>query len=336
MKKRRKPHINNKRFYNHEHDFSHGFLLRSFGMLFRYYLLGEGKTPEGSSCWIEPTVPSSCSVEPVITWIGHSSFLIQIAGVNILLDPIFGGLFFLYRRILPVGLSLDQMPKIDFVVLSHNHRDHMDASSLMGIKKRNKDVTLLVPQGDKAWFDKRKFPTTHEHTWWEQHAHSLQDDPSKKITFTFLPAAHWSRRGLFDRNKSLWGSWMIEFGSHRIYFAGDTCYSPHFNEIAQDYSDITTALMPIGPGEPRTGLKDWHIDAEQAGRGFLDLGAKNLIPMHWGAFPFGTERFEAPINLMQQWWLNNKTQLDGKHLHCMKVGQAISFNDHGLQLEPDR
>ena len=223
MKKFRKPHLRGRRFYNHEHEIHGGFLLRSLRMLFQHYGLGEKRPPVGASCWIEQADPVSCSIGPLVTWLRHSSFLVQIGDKNILLDPIFGDFSFLYRRILPVGIPFSKMPKIDFVLISHNHRDHMDSASLCMLRDRFPQVKILAPLGDKAWFDKRRFAEVYESKWWEQREFSLKYDNSKKITFTFLPAAHWSQRGLFDKNRSLWGSWMIECAGKTIYFAGDTC-----------------------------------------------------------------------------------------------------------------
>lgn len=326
MKKFRKPHKCGKRFYNHEHEHFGGVILRSIKMIFQHRALCKKEPQQGESCWIEKSNPIACSIDPLITWMGHASFLVQVGGVNILLDPIFGDVSPLYRRILPVGIPSVQLPSIDFIVISHNHRDHMDSSSLLAVKKKFPDVIVLVPEGDKRWFDRRRFVQTYEHTWWSQRSFPLKNDSSKTITFTFLPAAHWSQRGLFDKNKSLWGSWMIECGRHKIYFAGDTCYSVHFGEIAQEFPIIDIALMPVGPHEPREWLEEWHLGSSDAGQSFLDLGAEHMIPMHWGTFPFGVEHFDIPIKRIQRWWEVNQDKLSGKRLHCAKVGQGIVFD----------
>ena len=278
------------------------------------------------SDWIVQSDPLSCSIDPVITWIGHASFLIQIGGMNILTDPIFGNTSALYPRIFEPGIALGKMPHIDYVLISHNHRDHMDRDSLLFLGNKHKKTYFLVPEGDKAWFDRRGFGYTKEHTWWEQTTFSLKYDESKEIRFTFLPALHWSQRGLFDKNRSLWGSWMIECNGKKIYFAGDTSYWSHFKEISDEFGTVDTALLPIGPCEPRKWVKHSHLDADEAGKAFLDLKATHFVPMHWGTFPIGLDVFDTPVTLLQKWWITHKDELTEKSLHMPKIGQPIKFD----------
>ncbi len=323
MKEFRKPHKHGKCFYNHSNETHKVFFTDIFRMIFNRH---QTPTEEGQSCWIENSPqPVACSLSPVITWIGHSSFLVQMGGFNILLDPVFGEIAPLFKRILPAGLTVEQLPRIDFVVISHNHRDHMDLKSLLAIKKRFPDVTIMLPEGNRAWFDRQQFACTYEQSWWTAQSFPTAHDAHTHFTITCLPAAHWSQRGLFDKNRSLWASWLLEFNGQSVYFAGDTCYAGHFQQIAHTFPSITIALMPIAPREPRRMMKDAHVDAHEAGQAFLDLGAQSMIPMHWGAFPFGVEPFDTAITLMQSWWVENQAQLNEKTLHCAKVGQAINF-----------
>jgi len=120
---------------------------------------------------------------------------------------------------------------------------------------------------------------------------------------------------------------MIECSGSHIYFGGDSYYDCHFCEIAKNFPSIDVAMLPVGPCEPHALLKDWHLDAAEAGRAFLELGAKHMVPMHWGVYAFGVEHYDGPIKLMQQWWQQNSSQLVQKKLHCMKVGQAVSFDE---------
>ena len=319
MKKFRRPSRCGRCFYNCENEKTHGFFYRSAKMLLQSLSLFRSNPQTGQANWIGKYCPLSCSIHPIITWIGHASFLVQVGGVNILLDPIFGDVALLYKRILPPGVKLEQMPKIDYVLISHNHIDHMDASTLCAIKDKNPDVMILVPQGDKAWFDKRNFKNCCEHMWWDQRSFDLPGEEPAKIKFSFLPAAHWSQRGIFDKNKSLWGSWMIECSGSHIYFGGDSYYDSHYLEIAQAFPIIDVALLPVGPCEPHALLKDWHLDAAEAGRAFLELGAKHMVPMHWGVYAFGVEHFDSPIKLIQQWWDKHVDQLSEKKIHCVKT-----------------
>src|SRR5579872_423435 len=272
--------------------------------------------------WIEKFQP--ITNDPVITWIGHATFLIQINGKTILTDPVFGNASFLFRRILPPGIPFHELPKIDYVLLSHNHRDHMDGPSLWALKKNNPHLIFLVPHGDKAWFDRRGLSGAHEFGWWDEYV-------IPEIRFVFLPAVHWSQRGLFDKNKSLWGSWMIErVAGGRIYFAGDTAYGIHFSTIAHHFEKIDTVLMPISPCEPDGWMRRTHVSAEQAVHAFADLKATNFIPMHWGTFPLGSDRFDEPIERLKRAW--HERNMGDAQLHLAKVGQHIAIN--GIVSQP--
>ena len=198
------PHIKNGRFYNVSNEVPEGFLLRSFLIYLKSHINRLFYHPDTTK-WHIDLKPVHRSKKPIITWIGHSTFLIQVNGVNILTDPIFGDSTSLFPRILTPGISLAQLPPIDYVLISHNHLDHMDADALTFLKERYKRCRYLVPLGDKPWFDKRGFTHVREYTWWQEDLFA-QDG----ITFTFLPAFHWSQRGIFDKNRSLWGSWMIQ------------------------------------------------------------------------------------------------------------------------------
>ena len=332
-----KPFFRSGRFYNNIQEqnlVSHQSYLKTIMYLFdsviKEFMLfvrtartGQIKLPKNSADWIAINTLTHQSEEPIITWIGHSTFLIQINKKNILTDPIFGSPTLLFPRILPPGIAPADLPKIDFVIISHNHLDHMDNSSLTFLKKINPDIKILVPEGDQHWFAKREFKNIYNHVWWQKN--SLNG-----IDFTFLPALHWSQRNLFDRNRSLWGSWMIQANGHSIYFAGDTAYSHHFKAIAKEFTNINVALMPIGPCEPRKYMYDTHVNAEEAGQAFLDLNAKQFIPMHWGTFHFGTDAFETPIKRIQRWWKRNRAELHNKFLLIPKFGQSLVINNISL------
>ena len=194
----------------------------------------------------------------------------------------------------------------------------MDRKSLRDIFAHNPKVQFLVPLGDKAWFKRYGYPLSQvtEHNWWE-------DKIFTNITFTFLPTYHWSQRWIFDRNKSLWGSWMIQVGGATIYFGGDTANWDHFQQIAHHFPVIDVALMPIGPCEPRSWMEKAHLSPEQAGDAFLQLNAKHFIPMHWGTFYFGIDYYEQPLKRLMQWWKLNTDKLVNKELHLNKMGQQF-------------
>jgi len=349
--KRLEPTIKHGRFYNNDHEGNKRFLWDYIYMVYSFlhevyiFLIsltkGRQRLPQDFINWVKTPKIIYHSINPNITWIGHATFLIQMGGVNILTDPIFGDSTIFFPRILPPGIELQALPKIDFVIISHNHPDHMDSNSLLALKEKNPEIKILVPQGDKKWFEKRKFKNVFENMWWQnlkfdlsqetQSSEKLYANPGlvntdafkDQVKFTFLPAYHWSQRGLFDQNKSLWGSWMIEHNNNSIYFAGDTGYSNHFKEIAKSFNKIDIALMPVGPCEPREKMCHSHISSEESGQAFIELNATNFIPMHWGTFHFGTDTFDLPIDRLKNWWKQNELQLSLKNLEILKFGQSV-------------
>lgn len=260
------------------------------------------------------------SQQPNITWLGHSTFLIQIAGKNVLTDPIFGSLSSVFRRQIPAVVTVQDLPIIDYVLISHNHFDHMDSKSLCDLKDRFPNMRVLVPMGDKDWFDRHLFKNSSEHMWWDE----IIDDNDGSFKCTFLPANHWSQRTLFDKNRSLWGSWMIQAADFSIYFGGDTSWGNHFKQIGQEFKRIDVALLPIAPGEPRSWMKDTHINAQEAVQAFIDLQADMLIPMHWGTFHLGFDEFYGPIELLQHSWQQVQSKLQHKKLHVLRVGELMT------------
>lgn len=316
------PYFDGKRFQNSPHHKSESFWFGTIPSFLRSLKNRNTRIPQDKiKGWYTPQTPHASSFEPKVTWIGHASFLIQIGGMNILTDPIFGDASWMFKRILPPGVMPQDMPQIDLVIISHNHYDHLDKHALIALKKANPDMHILVPQGDKQWCDSHGFNNSFELMWWDQHEYKKGD---QKIISTFLPAWHWSQRGIFDKNKSLWGSWMLEWSGYHIYFGGDTAYSRHFKNIAQHFPSIDLALMPIGPCEPRWWMKKTHMDSYEATQAFLDLNAKQFVPMHWGAFPFGIDQFLLPIERLEKAWLEKGIKND--QLHIMTAGQDKSFD----------
>ncbi len=269
------------------------------------------------SDWCLPTPAFNSFGDATIMWVGHATFLLCIDGVTILTDPIFGSPSWFFPRLLLPTISANDLPQVDAVLLSHNHPDHMDATTLHALNKKNKNTRYLVPHGDKRWFDRRGFAHAHEHTWWQ--SFTLQGNTGP-VTCTFLPADHWSQRWLFDKNLSLWGSWMIQSKDVTIYFAGDTAYDSHFKVISQKFTEIDCALLPIGPCEPHDRMQHTHMDARQAVDAFIDLQAQLFVPMHWATFAFGTDSFLLPIERLQKAW--KKVQFG--MLTLPKVGQLVN------------
>lgn len=318
-------------FYHWYHEKRELVIFPSILMYVRSFLRRLRHKDHDSDQWRYPYEQRAALMKnsaPYIMWTGHATFLIQLGNINILTDPIFGDATFLFRRTIP-HMSINELPRIDYVLISHNHRDHMDAATLIQIMRSFPQVKFLVPYGDKYWFIHRGIERVEEHFWWDV----FEDE---HIKFTFLPAHHWSGRGWHDRNKSLWGSWMIEHSEQTIYFAGDSAYWKHFACIAHFFPQIDTVLMPIGPSEPFAYMRKSHLNADLAIKAFLELGAKRFVPMHWGTFYFGTDQFSTSIDRLQCAWERNVTLLKHKELHLLKFCEPLPCAKAQFKIKPQQ
>jgi L-ascorbate metabolism protein UlaG (beta-lactamase superfamily) len=251
----------------------------------------------------QPALPRAEPGQTVVTWAGHASYVIQTGGLTVLTDPVWSRKIPGVReRMTPVGVDWTALPRIDAVVISHNHYDHLDAPT---IERLPRDTPLLVPASLGRWFRRRGLRDVTELDWWESREIG-------GVRFDFVPAHHWSRRTLTDTNRSLWGGWMLtttdpagaEAGSgSRIYFAGDTGYGHWFGEIAQRYPGIDLALLPVGAYEPNWFMKPVHMNPEEAVQACLDLGATRMATMHWGTFPLTAEPVMEPLSKSIAAWI---------------------------------
>ncbi|MGG0726550.1 MBL fold metallo-hydrolase [Bacillus paramycoides] len=260
-----------------------------------------------------------------VTWIGHSTFLIQMNGLNILTDPVWANKLKLVPRLTQPGLALDELPKIDIVLISHGHYDHLDFSSL---RQLNNDVLYLVPIGLKKLFTRKKFTNVKEYSWWD----SITID---EVAFHFVPAQHWTRRSLFDMNTSHWGGWIIDnkITSETIYFCGDSGYFKGFKEIGKRFS-IDIALMPIGAYEPEWFMKVSHVSPEEAVQAYLDINATHFIPMHYGTFALADETPREAVTRLRNNW--NLRMLPWEQLHVLFLGQTFTYSPTILEKEPEK
>ena len=298
------------------HEVKEGFLFDTASLLIKSVISRINPSKKEIADWCSPEIPVERSQELRVTWIGHATVLIQVAGINIITDPIFGNSSVLFPRIIKPGIPLDKLPPIDVVLISHSHYDHMEKPALRFLAKKHPGISFLVPEGNKRWFDKRKITGVTEISWW-------QSSTIKGASCSFLPAVHWTQRTMFDRNRSLWGSWMVQIGSTTIYFAGDTARGEHFQAIANEFPAIDLAILPIGPCEPREFMKHAHIDWQEAIQAFQVLRAKQFFPIHWGTFRFGHEPAALPINRLKEGWINLNQE---GALHVPKAGRPILIN----------
>ncbi len=229
-----------------------------------------------------------------VTWIGHSTFLLQVDGLNILTDPIFSERaspvsFAGPKRSTPPAMSVEQLPPIDIVLISHNHYDHLDKPSIKALqsKQPRNPPSYYVPLGQKAWFDKLGVSQVIELDWWDK-------VNVGKTTVHAVPVQHWSSRSPFDRNKALWAGFIIDLPSLRTLFVGDSGYSNDFKAIADRLGTVDLALVPIGAYDPRWFMKSAHMNPEEALQVVQDVGAKRAIGMHWGTFSLTDEPMAEP------------------------------------------
>jgi L-ascorbate metabolism protein UlaG (beta-lactamase superfamily) len=264
---------------------------------------GLPKIPEGGYHFpvAQPDVPwlQSNRSEPTITWIGHATFLLQLNGVNILTDahlterasPLsFAG----PKRVVPPALSFEQLPHIDAVVISHNHYDHLDRGTVRRLAAQTGgSPRFFVPLGLKAWFEAEGIVDVSELDWWDEAEY-------KGLKLVLTPVQHWSARGLWDRDKTLWGGWVVEQPGFRFFFTGDTGYSADFKDIGEHFGGFDLTAIPIGAYEPRWFMSIMHVNPEEAVRIHQDLRARYSVAMHWGTFILTDEPLdEPPVKLAQ-------------------------------------
>lgn len=229
----------------------------------------------------------------VITYVNHSTFLIQTDGLNILTDPVWSERVSPFsfagpKRFRPAGVRFEDLPDIDFVLISHNHYDHLDVETLTKLNELYSPV-FITPLGVSQMLQAEEISQTQEMDWWE--SHSLSDS----VTVNSVQSQHFSARGLFDRDKTLWSGYVIETPLGGIYFAGDSGYGDFFKEIGERY-DITVGLIPIGAYKPRWFMKPMHVNPKEAIQVHKDVGADISFGMHFGTFPLADDSMEDPVN----------------------------------------
>jgi N-acyl-phosphatidylethanolamine-hydrolysing phospholipase D len=227
-----------------------------------------------------------------LTWLGHASFLIRLDGCTVLTDPFLTDYASPLaplgpRRFAPPALRPDQLPRVDVLLLSHNHYDHLDLATIEALPGKTQ-IQVVVPLRLAGYFGERGYPNVQELDWHQQTVVG-------GLRVTALPAIHFSRRTLFDRNQTLWTGYVIESRRKRLHFAGDTAYGPVFAELAAGLDPFDLALLPIGAYEPRVLMRGSHTTPEEAVQVGRELRAARLVAMHWGSIVLTEEPpFEPP------------------------------------------
>ena len=239
--------------------------------------------------------------EDYVAWIGHATFLIKLGEITIITDPVFsknaGPLFFGPKRFTEPALKLNEIPRTDIFLLTHNHYDHQDMKTIMRFPY--KDSKVLVPLGLKKYFKINRFKDVNEMDWYDQIR------INQNLNITFLPSVHWSKRSLTDTNKTLWGSYLIEYKGKKILFSCDTGVGKIYKELGDKYGPIDLTFINIGAYNfyPMASIKDssaYHTNPEEALGLAKDLKSKKVIGMHWGTFVLSLEPIlEPPLRFKQ-------------------------------------
>ena len=298
-------HFDNGRFFNPNGADAQPFW-KAPRMLFERYAPWPAQVPVVQ----RPSPPPTSGDEIVVTFIGHATFLIQTSAGNIITDPVFAqraGPFGWTgpRRVRQPGVRFDDLPPIAYVLLSHNHYDHCDLETLRALQHRD-HPRIVTLQGNATLLRSAGVTRIAELDWWQRMpaemsamrgAQTLDPvvTPGREIEITATQAQHFSARTPFDRNRALWGGFMITIDEQQIYFAGDSGYGPHFLEVGRRFPRIDLALIPIGAYEPRWFMKDIHMNPEEAVQAHMDVGARRSIGMHFGTFRLTTEGLNEPV-----------------------------------------
>jgi L-ascorbate metabolism protein UlaG (beta-lactamase superfamily) len=286
-------------------------------------MLRTPRTPWPARVEVVPQRPLPLdSSAAVVTFIGHSTFLIQTPAGNILTDPMYSqhaGPFNLMgpRRVRQPAVRMEDLPPISIVLLSHNHYDHCDLPTLRLLATRF-DPIVVTPVGNGRLSRRAGLHRVEELDWW-------QAAKTSKVPITLTPAHHFSARSPFDKNRALWGGFQIATGNASIYFAGDTAYAPFFRDVRRRLGPIDLALLPIGAYEPRWFMRVVHMNPAEAVQAHLDLEAPQSVAMHFGTFQLTAEGIDEPARDLTAALLAR-----GLALSCFRT---LAFGD-SFRLEP--
>ena len=229
-----------------------------------------------------------------VTFIGHSSFLLQMDGRKVLIDPVFAKRLVVLRRQRRPGLLVEELPPIDLVLLTHAHMDHLNVSSLRRVIRATRRLTgktpeVVVPQGVEDLVARLGFSQVHGLAWWDR-------IEVQGLRVTMTPCRHWGARMFRDTHRG-YGGYVVESADHSVYHSGDTAYFDGFREIGSRLNP-QVALLPIGAYFPDS-YRSVHTSPEEAVRGFIELGADQMVPMHYGTFRLGREPMDEPLQRLE-------------------------------------
>jgi N-acyl-phosphatidylethanolamine-hydrolysing phospholipase D len=259
-----------------------------------------------------------------VTWLGHSTVLLQIGGLNVLTDPMWSDRatpvsFAGPKRLIPVPIAIDALPPIDIVLISHNHYDHLDKRTVKALARRSEETEWMLPLGLGALLERWGAKKTRELDWWARMS-------IRGVTFGCAPAQHFSARGFGDRGDTLWCGWTIASSTHRVYFAGDTALHPEFARIAERFGPFDLSMLPIGAYEPRWFMQAVHMNPEDAIEAYKALssggGGGAVLPIHWGTFRLTDEAMTEPPERFRRRW--TEAGFPPEQLLLLKHGESRS------------
>lgn len=264
----------------------------------------------GSIPLAQPTFgPRAARDELTATWVGHSTVLLQLGPINVLTDPIWSERasplsFAGPKRFVDAAVDFTSLPPIDVVVISHNHYDHLDRRTVRALAKRMPDVTWVTPLGLSTLLRRWGVRRTRELDWWQS---ARIETASAVLEIQSAPAQHFSARGLGDRGRTLWCSWVLSASGQRAFFAGDTAYHPEFGAIGARYGPFGLLMLPVGAYEPRWFMRTVHMNPPEAMRAYAELtgrraGEAVFLPIHWGTFRLTDEAMQEPPEWTARLW----------------------------------
>jgi len=282
-------------------------------------MLREPRTPWPRHVDVTVRHPAPISgAAAVVTFIGHSTFLVQTQSGNVLTDPMYsthaGPLNrFGPRRVRKPAVLLEDLPPISTVLLSHNHYDHCDLPTLRQLARRFNPV-IITPFGNGRLARSAGLRRVEELDWW-------QDATLAPMPITLTPARHFSARTPFDRNRALWSGFVVKASGRRIYFAGDTAYGPFFHDIGKRVGPIDLALLPIGAYEPRWFMHVVHMNPAEAVQSHLDVGARMSIGTHFGTFQLTSEGIDEPLRALAE--ARRANGVDDSSFRTLDFGESM-------------
>ena len=318
------PRGDDGRFTNLAGDIGHGklsvrfpFILRRLGTYFRS---GDG-APErvvNDGSFLRENALHSI---PTVTWVGHATLLVQMEHVSFLTDPTWSNRpsplpLVGPSRFVEPGLQMEELPPIDFVVISHNHYDHLDLPTLRSLAKRNPKTLFYVPLGNGKLLQEQGIANVKELDWGETSKY-------KGVIIHCLPSQHWSKRSLTDDRQALWSSWAVTGAERRFYFAGDTGYFDEFTAIGMSLGPFDLVAVPIGAYEPRAMMRESHMNPEEALQAAIDLRAYRALAIHFGTFDLSDEPLaEPPLRFRNA---ARNSELGDAAAWILDIGETRSF-----------